>query len=230
MQRISDERAALEERVAVLERTIAAMRLTRPADTEAGPVGVMAGAPVVPPPVPWIKWPHMVDNLFLGLVVLIAAHWFVTTLPAHGQALFRLVALIVALPFGYRFERNSGSSTAGQVIAALSYGCFGAVALGLLDMAVAGLASRPFSASDVLATVAAIALSHFAGSSLARAQRVRADQAECLAASHNSGLLPHLGADRIKTTAETVKALYEAAAPIAAGGAAIWAACHHLLF
>jgi hypothetical protein len=35
---------------------------------------------------------------------------------------------------------------------------------------------------------------------------------------------------RIKTTAETVKALYDAAAPIAAAAAALWAAFGHTLF
>jgi hypothetical protein len=74
-----------------------------------------------------------------------------------------LVALVVALPFGYRFERNSRSDVAVQVIAALAYGSLGTMALGLLDMAVADLTARSLSAPKIVASVAAIALSHFAG-------------------------------------------------------------------
>jgi hypothetical protein len=55
------------------------------------------------------------------MVELVAAHWLTTTLPV-GSRLFRLVALVVALPFGYRFERNTSSSVSEQVIAALAYG------------------------------------------------------------------------------------------------------------
>lgn len=86
------------------------------------------------------------------------------------------------------------------------------------------------SPRDILTTVAAIALSHFAGSSLARLRQVRADQAASAAAASSSAVLPHLQAAQIKTTAETVKALYEAVAPLAAGTAAVWAAFNHLMF
>ena len=58
-----------------------------------------------------IKWPHMVDNLLLGLAALLAAHWLATTLPESNRAVFRLVALVVALPFGFQFERNSRSGS-----------------------------------------------------------------------------------------------------------------------
>jgi hypothetical protein len=44
------------------------------------------------------------------------------------------------------------------------------------------------------------------------------------------GLLSHPEAARIKGMAETVKALYHAVAPIAAGSAAIRAACNHIIF
>jgi hypothetical protein len=43
-----------------------------------------------------------------------------------------------------------------------------------------------------------------------------------------SNVVPML--QRIKSTAETVKPRHVAAAPIAAGSAAVWAACHHSLF
>ena len=81
----------------------------------------------------------MAENVFLGMLVLVAAHWLVTTLPVGRRPLFRLVALVVALPFGYRFERYTISSVSEQVIAALGYGCVGSLALGLLDMALGNL-------------------------------------------------------------------------------------------
>jgi uncharacterized membrane protein YeaQ/YmgE (transglycosylase-associated protein family) len=230
LQRLSDERAALEERVAVLEQSVAALRLAHPADAESGSSAIVAGVEAVPPLASGIGWPHMVDNIFLGLVALVAAHWLATTLPTGSRTLFRLVALIVALPFGYRFERNSRSGAVAQVIAALGYGSFGTVALGLLDMAVGSLTPQSLSAPDITSTLAAIALSHFAGSALAQARQARADRAASAVAARRSGLLPHLEAAGIKRTAETVKALYEAITPVAAGAAAVWAACNHILF
>ncbi len=117
-----------------------------------------------------------------------------------------------------------------EVIAALAFGSLGTVAIGLLDMAAADLSPRSLSAPNVVASVAAIALSHFAGSGLAQAQQSRADRAASIAAARAGDLLPHLEVAQIKTTAETVKALYEAAAPIAADIAAVWAAFNHILF
>ena len=140
------------------------------------------------------------------------------------------MALVVALPFGYRFERNARSGVSEQVIAALAYGSVGTVALGLLDMALGELTRQSLSAPDIVATVAAISLSHFAGSALAQARQARADRAASAEAARSDGRLPHLEAARIKSTAETVKALYEAAAPIVAGAAAVWAACSHIFF
>ena len=74
-------------------------------------------------------------------------HWLATTLPVGSRPLFRLVALVVALPFGYRFERYTKSGVSEQVIAALAYRCLGTMALGLLDMAVgyliAAIVERP---------------------------------------------------------------------------------------
>ncbi len=229
LQRLSDEQAALEERIAVLEQSLAALRLAGPAGPESESSAV-AGAEPFPALPSEIKWPHMADNILLGLAALITAHWLATTLPVSSRAVFRLVALIVALPFGYRFELYARSGVIGQVVAALAFGSFGTVAIGLLDMAVGSVTPLPLSAEDIIATFAAIALSHFAGSSLARLRRVRADQAASDAEARSSGMLPHLEAARIKTTAETVKALYEAAAPLVAGAAALWAACSHLFF
>lgn len=142
---------ALEQRIAVLEQTVGTLRLAPSAASE-----IKSGAAngdAAPSKTAEIKWPHMVDNIFLGLL----------------------------------------------------------------------------SAPKIVASVAAIALSHFAGSSLAHTRQLRADRAASIAATRSSDLLPHLQAAQIKTTAETVKALYEAAAPIAAGTAAIWAAFNHFL-
>ena len=230
LQRLADEGVALEARVAVLEQAVATLRSAGSAAPERESSAVVASVDAIPPTILGIKWPHMADNIFLGLVTLIAAHWLAGSLPADKRTVFGLVALVVALPFGYRFERNSRSDVAVQVIAALAYGCLGTMALGLLDMAAADLTPRSLSAPRIVASVAAIALSHFAGSALAHAQQSRADRAASIAAAAPSDLLPHLGAAKIKTTAETVKALYEAIAPIAAGTAAVWAAFNHILF
>ncbi len=229
LQRLSDEKDALEARVAALEQAVETLRLTPPADPDARSPEIDAEADAVIPTVSGIRWPHMADNIFLGLVALVAAHWLATTLPAGNRTTFRLVALIVALPFGYRFERNTRSGAAVRVIAALASGCLGTVALGLLDMAVGGVTARSLSAPDVIASVAAIALSHFAGSGLAQLRQRRAEGTGVAPPHLPAALLPHLEAARLKTTAETVKAMYEAAAPIAAGAAAVWAACTHIL-
>ena len=230
LQRLSDEQAVLEERIAVLEQSLAALQTATYTDPDHRSSAIAASAEPVATLQSEIKWPHMADNILLGLAALVTAHWLATTLPVSSRAVFRLVALIVALPFGYRFELYARSGVIGQVVAALAFGSFGTVAIGLLDMAVGSVTPLPLSAEDIIATFAAIALSHFAGSSLARLRRVRADQAASDAAARSSGMLPHLEAARIKTTAETVKALYEAAAPLVAGAAALWAACSHLFF
>lgn len=213
----------------MLEQTVATLRLAQPADSESQSSAATASANAAPPTMSGIKWPHMADNIFLGLIVLIAAHWLATSLPAGNRTVFRLVALIVALPFGYRFEHHSRSGASAQVIAALAYGSLGTMALGLLDMAVGDLTPQSLRASDIVASVAAISLSHFAGSALAQARQPRADRLGSVA-MRKGDPLPHLEAARIKSTAETVKALYDAVAPIAAGSAAVWAAFSHILF
>jgi hypothetical protein len=141
----------------------------------------------------------------------------------------------VALPFGYRFEHHARVGTTGQVVAALAFGSLGTLVIGVLDLAVAGRVPPSLTAQDVVASVAAIALSHYAGSALAHAREVRVQRNTTNAATVNRGSgapasLMRLEPARIKTTAETVKALYDAAAPIAAGAAALWAAFGHILF
>ena len=226
LQRLEDERAALEERVAVLEQSLAELQKAQSSTPSATAEGVEA----VRLPASWINWPHMAENVFLGMVVLIAAHWLAATLPLGSRPLFRLVALVVALPFGYRFERHTRSGVSEQVFAALAYGCVGTLAVGLLDMVLGESTPHSPNASDIVATVAAISLSHFAGSALAQARRGREDRAASAAAARSSGLLPHLQAAQIKSTADTVKSVYEALTPVAAAGAALWAAFNHISF
>jgi hypothetical protein len=223
LQWIADDTAALAERIAALEETVATLRCAPPADPKAS--AVTASVEPAAPMMSGVKWPHMADNIFLGLVTLIAAHWLANSV--GDRPVFRLVALVVALPFGYRFERNSRSGASVLVIAAIAYGSLGTMALGLLDMAVGNITPRSLSAPDIVASVAAIGLSHFAGSALAQTRQRRADRAAGVVVVHR---LPHLEVTRIKSTADTVKALYEAIAPIAAGAAAIWATFHHFLY
>jgi hypothetical protein len=237
LQRFADEHAALGERLAALEQEVAALRVS--GREQVSLEGASAPAPAEPPSPSLgaeIKWPHMADNIFLGLTALLAAHWLATTLPAGGRTVFRLVALVVALPFGFRFEHNSRSGTAGQVLAALVFGCLGTLAIEVLDIALAGHGAPPPTAPDIVASVAAIALSHYAGTALAYSRQIRTERAAAarIAASRASGSttgpLVHIEPARIKNTAEAVKALYDAAAPLAAGAAALWAAFGHILF
>jgi hypothetical protein len=240
LQRFADKHAALEERLVALEQEVAVLKVAGGDQVVAE--GVATSAPVEassPSLGAEIKWPHMADNIFLGLAVLLAAHWLATTLPASGRTVFRLVALIVALPFGFRFERNSRSGTAGQVMGALAFGSLGTLAIGVVDLALAGRGMPPPTAQDIIASVAAIALSHFAGSALADSRRMRAERAASAEASRiavssasgkAAGSLMHIEPAQIKNTADTVKSLYDAVAPLAAGAAALWAAFGHILF
>ena len=240
-QGFADKHAALEERIAALELEVAALQLPGSEQVPANaaesaapenPEGPVSGAT--------IRWPHMADNIFLGLTTLLAAHWLATSLPFGNRTVFRLVALIVALPFGFRFERNARIGTTGRVVAALAFGSLGTLVIGVLDLALAGHPPPSLTAQDVVASVAAISLSHFAGSALARSRQIRAPRAASEAAATRvaassaaggaAGSLMHIEPARIKTTPEAVKALYDATAPLAAGGAALWAAFGHSLF
>jgi hypothetical protein len=238
LQILADKHVEFEARLAALEREVVALR-TVDAET-ASTEGTPSAAPVELAGLsskPDIAWPHMADNIFLGLVTLLVAHWLATTLPGSNRAIFRLVALGVAMPFGFRFERHARSGPTGQVLAALAFGSVGTIAIGTLDLALAGHAPPPFAAEDVVASVAAIALSHYAGSALAHKRQLREEVATAkLATEKTAGsdriarTRMHLEPARIKTTAEAVKALYDAVAPLAASVAALWAAFGHILF
>jgi len=221
-QNFADRQAAMEQRLAALEEAVAAQSV-EDRRKSADAVTITSDGPRSME----LKWPHMADNIFLGLTVLVAAHWLATTLPAGGRTWFRLVALVVALPFGFRFERHSRAGTSGQVMAALAFGSIGTLAIGVLDLVLAGHSGPPPTPEDVISSVATIALSHFAGSAWAQSRQPRAERAV------GGGIpkpLVHIQTAQIKGTAEAVKALYEAAAPLAAGAAALWAAFGHVLF
>jgi hypothetical protein len=231
LQSLADRAAVLEERLTALEQELAVMNAAMPERSE------MQAAEITQPEPSGVdlKWPHMADNLLLRLATLLAAHWLATTLPGSNRTLFRLVALIVALPFGFRFECNARSGLTGQVIAAFAFGCLGAVAIGVLDIALAGHPPPSLTAQDIVASVAAIALSHYTGSALAYARQRRAARAASdlgTAAASGTGkarALLHLEPARIKTTADAVKALTDAVAPLVTGAAALWAAFYHFL-
>ena len=239
LQRFADKQAALEERLVALEQEVAVLKVAGGDQVVAEGVATSTPVGASSPSLGEIKWPHMADNIFLGLAVLLAAHWLATTLPTSGHTVFRLVALIVALPFGFRFERNSRSGTAGQVMGALAFGSLGTLAIGVVDLALAGRGMPPPTAQDIIASVAAIALSHFAGSALADSRRMRTERAASAeaariavssASGRAAGSLMHIEPAQIKNTADTVKSLYDAVAPLTAGAAALWAAFGHILF
>jgi hypothetical protein len=231
LQGLADRLASLEQRVAALARQGAAQQAAAPVVTAAAGAGAAPLPTVASRAVHDLHWPHMADNIFLGVAALLAAHWLATTLPTGNRAAFRLVALVVALPFGFRFEVNARTGTAGQVLAALAFGCLGTLAISLLDAVLREHGLPPVTARDLVASVATITLSHYAGSALAHAWQVRRGlHAEAGASPRASGMgpLPYLEPARIKTTAEAVKALFDAAVPLAAGAAAVWAALGHL--
>jgi hypothetical protein len=239
LQSLADRNAALEARLAALEQEVILLR-----DPGVRPAGAPAPAAVFDGPAPMaarsmvLMWPHMVDNLLLGLATLLAAHWIATTFPVGDRAMFRIVALAVALPFGFRFETNARAGTSGRVFAALAFASIGTLLIGIVDLLVPGRWLPPALLQDAVASFATIALSHFAGSAFARFRQIR-NQRRAAAASAQSSAAPvassagasvHLGPAQIKTTAETIKALYDAGAPLVAGGAALWAAVGHTFF
>lgn len=237
LQTLADQYAALERRLAAIEQTLALPReaATAPREPEYVPERVQDAGLVTTV----TKWPHMVDNILLGLSALVAAHWIASTVPIGNRAIFRIVALAVALPFGYRFETNARSDLAGQVLAALAFASTGTLLIGMLDLLLRAKAISPVLPQDIVATFATIALSHYAGGTLAQFWQGRKEQraasdaaAQRAAASATVGGTSHvhLAPAQIKTTAETVKAIYDAAMPLAASGAALWAAIGHIFF
>jgi hypothetical protein len=237
-QRLLVDQAALEARLAALEQEVAALRPMPSEPTAPGDASSVT-APT-PPQAAIVGWPHMADNLFLGLTALLAAHWLGTTLPHANRMVFRLAALAIAMPFGYRFEAYARAGTSGQVLAALSLGSLGTLAVGILDIALAGGMPASIGVQDIAASVAVITLSHLAGSFFASFRRNRAERSATdttAAQDHGAPLnltaaaaIRHVKPDRIMSEAATVKAVTDAAAALTATAAAFWAAFGHLLF
>jgi hypothetical protein len=221
LQTFADRQAAMERRLTALEEALAARSADSVKSTDAA-VAIRDGSRPAE-----IKWPHMADNIFLGLTVLVAAHWLATTLPAGGNTWFRLVALVVALPFGFRFERHSRTGTSGQVIAALAFGSIGTLAIGVLDLVLARHGGPLPTPEDVISSVATIALSHFAGSAWAQ---FRQPHGKVTISGDTTSPRIRIQTAQIKGAADAMKALYDAAAPIAAGAGALWAAFGHAFF
>jgi hypothetical protein len=229
-QRLLVDRAALETRLATLEQEVAALRtlLTEaPAPAEAA----SSDAPTQPQAAAF-GLPHMADNLFLGLTALLAAHWLATTLPHANRMVYRLAALAIAMPFGFRFETYARSGIAGRVLAALALGGLGTLVVGILDMALAHGVPAGVDVQDVVASVAVIALSHLAGSFFASFHRNRAEQKAMEGTATQDGVplnfttavaaIRHVNRDRILSEAAAVKAVTDAGA--------FWAAFGHILF
>ena len=236
-QRLLVDQASLEARLAALEQEVAASR--------SAPAEVLATADVSSPAAPaqpqgaTFGWPHMADNLFLGLTALLAAHWLATTLPHANRTVYRLAALAVAMPFGFRFESYAQTGISGRVLAALALGGLGTLVVGILDIALAGGMPATIGVQDIVASVAVITLSHLAGSFFASFRRNRAERHTPEAAAEQDRPNPlgftvaairRVKSDRIAKEAATVKAVTDAAAALTATGAAFWAAFGHLLF
>jgi hypothetical protein len=237
-QRLINDRAVLEARLTALEGEVAALRAVP--NNAASPTDVPQEAAQTPAQAGFVGWPHMADNLFLGLMALLAAHWLATTLPSADRAFYRLAAFAVALPFGFRFEMYARGSTTDQVLAAVMFGGLGTLAVGTLDIALAGGVMPGLSVRDIASSVAAIILSHLAGSFWAAMHRRRAERTISGAADSNVvGVALHLTTaaavlrlvrpDKIQTHAAAVKSVTDAAAAIVTTAVALWAAVGHLL-
>jgi hypothetical protein len=229
-------RAALEARLAAVEADLAALRAAT-VDTKA----IVAEEPADQSALRRAGWPHMFDNLFLGLAALLVVHWLASTVP-HGQkAVYRLVALCVALPFGFRYEIYARASTSAQVVAALFYGVLGALLIITLDAAISGEPANTLALIDgrgLVETVAVIGLSHLTGSWLAwwarREERREAAAAAGLArrraVSAALAMLLRAEPEKLKHRIDALNGIMEASAPVAAAAATAWAGFGRLLF
>jgi hypothetical protein len=227
--------AALEARLAGVEADLAASRLAPP-DVNAALAkpsedkGAARGS----------GWPHMFDNLFLGLAALLAAHWLASTVPHSQQALYRLVALAVALPFGFRYEIYARAATIAQVGAAVVFGVLGGLLVAALDVAISGAPAEALAriqATDVVETIAVIGLSHLTGSWLAwwgrreeRREATAAFAARRRAVGTGFAMLMRAEPEMIKSRIDALHKVLDLSAPAAAGAATLWAAFGRLLF
>lgn len=227
-------RVALEERLAAVETELATLRQARP-----DPEVVIVPPPVAGMPPRRVGWPHMVDNLFLGLAALLAAHWLASTVPEGQQALSRLVALCVALPFGFRYEVYARAGASAQIVAALFYGVLGALLIVAVDAAISGGFAQiggQLHGRELVASVAAIGLSHLTGSCIAwwsrRDERRAGAAASASRKAVSAALLMLLRTEpeKLKGRIDALHGLIESGAPVAAAAATAWAAFGRLLF
>jgi hypothetical protein len=80
LQQFADKHAELQERIIALEQEVGALRANWVEKVAIGDASDQAPTdPVAPLLRAEIKWPHMADNIILGLATLLAAHWLATT-------------------------------------------------------------------------------------------------------------------------------------------------------
>jgi len=180
-------------------------------------------------------WPHVADNLFLGLSAILAVHWLALTLPSGHPGLYRLAGLVVALPFGFRFEFYSESGIAMRVLAALAFGVLATACVVVLDVLLAnyGTSAATPDGRYALASVMAISLSHLTGSTSAAWWRRYTNRKRAAAEARAAGALLTLShsasPQELKARFEAVRAIVDAAPPITAAAAMAWAAIARLL-
>jgi hypothetical protein len=240
IQQLVGAQAALEARLSVLEATLAApggadapasLRLPSP---KAVPTEEIVAVGKLPGRLRF-RWPHMVDNLFLGLSAILVVHWLASTLPSGHQSIYRLAGLIVAFPFGFRFEFYSQSRAAVQVLAALAFGVLATACIGTLDYLLgtntAGAAT--LDAHHALASLMAIGLSHLTGSATARWWRRRSDRAAVTTNGGSAAVLLtvplHGDPQAVKARFDALRAIMDAGPPVTAAAVTAWAAITRLL-
>jgi hypothetical protein len=185
----------------------------------------------------------MLDNLFLGLATLLATHWLASSVPHGQQAVYRLVALAVAMPFGFRYEVHARAGASTQVAAAVVFGLLGEFLILALDAAISGEGTARLASIHspaVVEEIVTISLSHLTGSWIARWARrgeIRKSEAAAAREAHrrsmlSAGLAIALRAEpeKIRTQLDAIKGILEAGAPVAAAAATAWSAFGHLLF
>jgi hypothetical protein len=95
-----------------------------------------------------------------------------------------------------------------RVLATLAFGCAGTICSGVLDIALAGQLPPALTVQDIVGSVAAVTLSHHAGSALAHRRRNRAELAMASAPAEKlASSLTYIEPAPIKSTADAVKAL-----------------------
>ena len=240
IQRLADAQAALDARLVVLELTLAAQAsATTSAPTRSpGPEATEADGGFAAGMLPRqsrFHWPHMADNLFLGLSALLVVHWLSSTLPDGHQAFYRLAGLVVALPFGFRFEYYSRSRAAAQVLSALVFGVLGTTCIAALDYlpAVAASSADVLGVNDAVESIIAIGLSHLTGSVTARWWRRRREEEAATAGANAAAALlsASLGSNpqELKARFDALKAIMDAGPPVTAAALTAWAAVMRLL-